>query len=201
MNLSDVLSSIVGALKQTSITEWLIFLTALIYVILAAIENIWCWLFGIISSAFSIYLCYSGKLFLESGLQIFYVGIGIYGWYQWLFGSEEETELKIISYSSSKNSLLIIIGCLVWLPFGFITHRYSTQVMPYLDAFITAFSIIATCMTAKKILENWLYWIIIDTLAIFLYSYRGFYLIAIIYFIDTLLAFIGYLKWRRKLLL
>ena len=201
MHLSDILISIVNAFKQTSVTEWLIFSTSLIYVVLATIENIWCWLFGIISSAFSIYLCYSGKLFLESGLQVFYVIIGIYGWYQWLFGSEEKTELKIMSYSLSINALLILIGCLIWIPFGFIAHRYSTQVMPYLDAFITAFSIVATWMPAKKILENWLYWIIIDTLAIFLYSYRGFYLISIIYFIDTLLAFIGYLKWRKKLLL
>ena len=201
MHLSDILSSIVNAFKQTSVTEWLIFSIALIYVVLAAIENIWCWLFGIISSAFSIYLCYSGKLFLESGLQVFYVIIGIYGWYQWLFGSEEKTELKIMSYSLSINALLVLIGCFIWIPFGFIAHRYSTQIMPYLDAFITAFSIVATWMTAKKILENWLYWIIIDTLAIFLYSYRGFYLISIIYFIDTLLAFIGYLKWRKKLLL
>ena len=201
MHLSDILISIVNAFKQTSVTEWLIFSTSLIYVVLATIENIWCWLFGIISSAFSIYLCYSGKLFLESGLQVFYVIIGIYGWYQWLFGSEEKTELKIMSYSLSINALLILIGCFIWIPFGFIAHRYSTQIMPYLDAFITAFSIVATWMTAKKILENWLYWIIIDTLAIFLYSYRGFYLISIIYFIDTLLAFIGYLKWRKKLLL
>ncbi len=199
MHLSDFLSSIVNAFKQTSITEWLIFITALIYVILAAIENTWCWLFGIISSAFSIYLCYSGKLFLESGLQVFYIGIGIYGWYQWLFGSEVKAELKVISFSLNKNSLLIILGCFIWIPFGFVAHRYSTQVMPYLDAFITAFSLIATWMTAKKIVENWLYWIVIDSLAILLYTYRGFYLIAVIYFIYTILAFIGYLKWKRKL--
>ncbi len=199
MYLTDILSSLSGALKQTSITEWIIFATALIYVVFATIENVWCWLFGILSSTFSIYLCYSSKLFLESGLQVFYVIIGIYGWYQWLYGSKEKTELQIISYSFISNIYLLLIGVIIWIPFGFIAHRYSTQVLPYLDAFITAYSIVATWMTAKKIIENWLYWIVIDSLAIFLYSYRGFYLIALLYFIYTILAFAGYFQWRKKL--
>ena len=198
MSFSDIFNSLLTALKQTSITEWLIFITALLYVAFAAIENILCWLFGIISSALSIYLCYSGKLFLESGLQVFYVIIGIYGWYQWLYGSQEKNKLEVVSYSFNKIFILILIGCLLWIPFGYFAHRYSTQAMPYLDAFITSFSIIATWMTAKKIIENWLYWIVIDALAILLYTYRGFYLIALLYFIYTLLALTGYLQWRKK---
>jgi nicotinamide mononucleotide transporter len=144
-------------------------------------------------------LCYSGKLFLESGLQLFYVLIGIYGWYQWLHGSDEKKELPIISFSIKKNLYLFLIGCIVWIPLGFIAYQYSTQVMPYLDACITAFSLVATWMTAKKIVENWLYWIIIDALAIFLYAYRGFDLIALLYFIYTLLAIVGYFQWRKRM--
>ena len=199
MSYSSISESCYTAFKQTSITEWLIFSTALLYVILAAIENVWCWLFGIISSALSIYLCFTGKLFLESGLQVFYVIIGIYGWYQWLYGSKEKSELRIISFSFLKTLYLVLIGCLLWVPFGFVAHRYSAQVMPYLDAFITAFSIVATWMTAKKIIENWLFWIIIDALAILLYAYRGFYLIALLYIIYTILAFVGYIQWRKKI--
>ena len=192
--------SLLSAFYQTSFTEWLIFITALLYVIFAAVENAWCWLFGILSSALSIYFCYSGKLFLESGLSAFYVAIGIYGWYEWLHGSKEKTELKIISFSFRQNFYLIFISCFIWIPFGYAAHRYSTQVMPYLDAFITAFSLVATWMTAKKIIENWLFWIVIDGLAILLYSCRGFYLIALLYFIYTLLALVGYLQWRKKII-
>lgn len=199
MSVNSITDSLREALQHTSITEWLIFISALLYVILAAIENVWCWIFGILSSAFSIYLCYTGQLFLESGLQVFYVAIGIYGWYQWLHGSEEKTELKIISFSAVKNSYLILIGIILWIPFGFFAHKYSTQAMPYLDAFITAFSIVATWMTAKKILENWLYWLVIDALAVLLYAYRGFYLIALLYIIYTALAFAGYVQWRKKI--
>lgn len=199
MDLSEIYSSVLSAFNATSTTEWLIFISALIYVILAAIENIWCWLMGIISSALSVYLCYTGHLFLESGLNIFYVLIGIFGWYQWLYGSKEKTELPIISYSLKKNSALIVAGLLIWIPFGYTAHKFSTQAMPYLDACITSFSIVATWMTAKKIIENWIYWIVIDALAVFLYGYREFYLIALLYIIYTILAVAGYFSWRRKL--
>ncbi len=198
MILSFFSDSLLSAFYQTSVTEWLIFITAVIYVILAAIENVWCWLFGIISSALLVYLCFTGHLFLESGLNIFYVIIGVYGWYQWLHGSEEKTELSISSFSIQKNIFLIFIGMIIWLPFGYMAHHYSTQVLPYLDAFITAFSIIATWMQAKKILENWLYWIILNGLSIALYAYRGFYLIALLSVIYTLLSVTGYLSWRKK---
>lgn len=206
MQTSEIINAIVLALKQTSIIEWLIFITALAYVLLAAIENVWCWLFGILSSALSVYLCYTGNLFLESGLSVFYVIIGVYGWYQWLHGSKEKTparpsggELEINSFSFTKNLKLISIGIIIWIPFAVFAKQFSTQVMPFLDAFITAFSIIATWMTAKKILENWLYWIVIDALAIILYASRGFYLLSLLYIIYTVLAFVGYIKWKKTI--
>lgn len=213
MLLSDVGGSILSAVRHTSVTEWLIFLFALVYVVLAAIENVWCWLFGILGSALSVYLCYTGHLFLESGLQIFYVFIGVYGWYEWLYGSKnkllknhnerqqsEDTQLHIVSFSFIKTAYLILIGCIIWIPFGYIAHRYSTQVYPYLDAFITAFSIVATWMTAKKILQNWIFWSIIDALALVLYGSRGYYLIALLYCIYTILSIIGYLQWKKRII-
>jgi nicotinamide mononucleotide transporter len=199
MILSQLLPSLLTVLQNTSFTEWIIFITALIYVVLAAVENKWCWLFGVLSSLFSIYLCYSGKLFLESGLQVFYVLIGIYGWYEWQYGSTEKKELKIISIPHSKTLLLVFISCILWIPFGYIAHTYSTQAMPYLDAFITVFSIVATWMTAKKQIQNWLFWIVIDAAAILLYAKREFYLIAILYFIYTLIAIGGYFSWKKRM--
>jgi nicotinamide mononucleotide transporter len=199
MLLSDVTRSILSAIQQTSVTEWLIFIFALVYVILAAIENVWCWLFGIIGSALSVYLCYAGHLFLESGLQVFYVFIGIYGWYEWLHGSKQKSQLHIISFSFLKIIYLILIGCIIWIPFGYSAHHLSTQVYPYLDAFITAFSIVATWMTAKKIIQNWIFWVIIDGLAIVLYGSRGYYLIALLYGIYTILSIIGYLQWKKRI--
>lgn len=196
---SSIYSSIVEAIIQTTFIEWLIFAMALIYVVLAAIENVWCWFFGILASLFSVYLYFSGHLFLESGLQVFYVIIGIYGWYEWLHGSKNKTEPPIISYSFLKLIYLTIIGIIIWIPFGYTAHTYSTQALPYLDAFITAFSIVATWMTAKKIIQNWVFWIVIDGLAVVLYASRSFYLIALLYGIYTILSIIGYLQWKKRI--
>src|ERR1043165_9348140 len=144
MSVQEIIAGIKTALATTSITEWLIFIFAMAYVVLAAIENVWCWLCGIISSILAVYLCFSGHLFLESALNIFYVFIGFYGWYEWLHGSKENKQLPITNRSFRTNLSLIMLGLVIWLPLGFFAHNYSTQVLPYLDAFITAFSIIAT---------------------------------------------------------
>jgi nicotinamide mononucleotide transporter len=199
MNFAGIYEAVISALTSTTLTEWLIFTTAIIYVVLAAFENVWCWLFGIISSASSVYLCYTGHLFLESGLSVFYVIIGIYGWYQWLHGSKENSEITIVHSNFKQNIFLLLIGVIIWIPFGYAAHNFSTQAMPYLDAFITSFSIVATWMTAKKIIENWWYWIVVDALAVVLYTYRGFYLIGLLYIIYTILAAAGYFSWLKKI--
>ncbi|HET6226173.1 MAG TPA: nicotinamide riboside transporter PnuC [Bacteroidia bacterium] len=196
--LSSIYSSLVSAVWQTTFIEWVIFILALVYVLLAAIENIWCWLFGILSSIFSVYLCFTGHLFLESALQVFYIGIGIYGWYEWLHGSKG-AERKIISYPIFKIVYLIFIGIIIWAPLGYVAKQYSTQALPYLDACITAFSIVATWMTAKKIIQNWVFWIVIDGLAVLLYASRSFYLIALLYGIYTVLSLTGYFQWKKRI--
>ena len=200
MSFSEITTSIINAFYQTSAVEWLGFICSLAYIILIAFENSWGWLFGIIASILTVYLCYTGNLFFESGLNIFYVVIGFYGWYEWLYGSEEKKELHITKLSLLRNSYLIILGIIIWIPFAFFAKKYSTQVMPYLDAFITAFSIIATWMTAKKLIENWLYWIILDSFGILLFANRGFYLYALLNIIFISMSVSGYFSWRKKLI-
>ena len=87
----------------------------------------------------------------------------------------------------------------MWLPLGVFAHLYSTQALPYLDAFITAFSIIATWMTAKKVIQNWIFWVVIDALAIYLYASRSFYLISGLYGLYTILSISGYFQWKKKI--
>ena len=199
MTAPEITNSIQTAFIHTSFAEWIIFISALIYILLIAVENKWGWIFGIIASLVSVYLCFTGNLFLESGLNIFYVIIGFYGWYQWQYGSKEKKEIQISRNSKLKNTCLIQLGCLIWIPFALIANKYSTQAMPYLDAFITAFSLIATWMTTKKMIENWLYWIIVDALGIVLFANRGFYLLALLNIIYTSMALAGYFSWRKKM--
>ncbi|MBL7884026.1 MAG: nicotinamide mononucleotide transporter [Bacteroidia bacterium] len=199
MNFSEISHSILNAAAETSAVEWLIFITAILYVLLAGVENSWCWLFGIISSALSVYLCYTGQLFLESILSVFYVVIGFYGWYQWKHGSKEKKELRISSASTKKLCVFFLIGFSFWLPIGVFAESFSTQALPYVDAFVTSFSIVATYMAAKKLIQNWMFWIVIDAVAVYLYAARDFNLIALLYFIYTLIALVGYFSWKKKI--
>lgn len=201
MNFSEIYNSIQTNFIQTSITEWIIFISAIIYILLIAAENAWGWLFGIIASIVSVYLCYTGNLFLESGLNVFYAIVGFYGWYQWLYGSKDKKEIQISENTKLKNGYLILLGCLIWIPFAILAKKYSTQALPYLDAFITTFSLIATWMTTKKMIENWLYWIIVDALGILLFGNREFYLLALLNIIYTSMAIAGYFSWRKKMTL
>ena len=200
MNTSEILKSIQDAFTHTSIVEWAGTICALAYIFLIAFENSWGWLFGILASALYVYLCFTGNLFFESALNTFYVVIGFYGWYQWLHGTKEKKEIQITQLSLLKNSYLILLGIVVWIPFAFFASKYSTQALPYLDAFITAFSIIATWMTAKKLIENWLYWIILDSLGILLFANRGFYLLALLNIVYISMSITGYFSWRKKLI-
>jgi nicotinamide mononucleotide transporter len=194
MQSSGLLDSIAEAVAKTSMLEWIIFFTSLLYVILAAAANVWCWLFGIIASALSIYLAYQGSLFLESWLQLFYVLIGVYGWIMW----KQNSSTKQIRHIRPGEMLTYTMaGGALWLILWYIASSFSSQAMPVLDGFITAFSLIATVLTTKKITENWLLWIIIDICAAWLYYSRGYYLVAVIYVVYTIIAAAGYFKWRK----
>jgi nicotinamide mononucleotide transporter len=200
MSVHEFSETITDALLATTALEWITFITALLYVILATLENSWCWLFGILCSALSVYLSYNSQLFLESGLNIFYVIIGFYGWYQWLRGSKDKKEIPI-TFSGGRSLLYYIAaGTSLWLAFWFLSQRYTSQALPYLDSFITGFSLVATYMTTQKKVENWIFWIVIDALAVYLYASRELYLIAVINVIYTFIAGAGYLSWRKKII-
>ncbi len=168
-----------------------------VYVVLAARENIWCWIFGILSSALSIYLFFLSKLYAESILYFYYVIAGIYGWYAW-HKRKGQNELKISTWKISHHLLAIVLGIALSLLLAWILKTYTDAQMPLVDAHTTIFSFIATYMVTRKKLENWLYWIVIDTVSVGLYASRGLYLYAFLMIIYTIIAISGYLSWRKR---
>ena len=142
-----------------SIIETIAVVLSVLYVILATKQNIWCWAAAGISVVLYIYICFSAQLYPETGLQIFYLLMTFYGYFQW---NKNNGELEIAQWTMGKHLLLILIGAIVAFLMGFYFATYTSAKMPIIDSFTTVFSIIATYMTAKKILSNWLYWIVID---------------------------------------
>lgn len=177
--------------------EYIAFAFGIAYVVLAAQRNAWCWLAGIINCALYVYINLHAQLYYDSLLQVFYVVAGFYGW--WIWHKTEEELFVIERLAITKHLPLIFVGITAALFFGSITYLKLHTYIAFYDAAIFTFSLIATWMTAKKILENWLWWIVIDIAAIFLYLIKGMPITSIQYLAFTLGAGYGYFEWRKKI--
>ena len=186
---------LIEGLKATSTIEWIAVSSSIIYVVLAAKRFILCWFFAFTSSVLFVYLCYMGKLYIEAVLQFFYVVMALVGWLSWKH-SRSDFLIRIWSTDLHVRNILIssFLACII----GFLFDNYTQQASPYVDAFTTCFSLSATYMVAQKILGNWLYWIVIDLVSIYLYAERDYYLSAVQYALFTLLAVYGFWVWQQE---
>lgn len=170
----------------------------LIYLVLLIKERISCWFFGILGSIVSIYLFYSIGLYSESILYIYYVAIGIYGYLLWKKKEDEKDALKVQTINLKKHLLLVVSGIIIAVVIGFYFKMNTDAVNPYLDAFTTVFSFIASFLEAKKILSSWVFWVIINTATIILYVQQSLLLYLLLTIIYVVFSVIGYLEWRKK---
>lgn len=172
-------------------------LFGLAYVILAAKKNIWCWLMGIIGSCLSIYLFWVySKLYAEAILSFYYVVTGVIGWVYW---NKPKAELPVLKVSYIVHLLFVGIG--VGLSFAFyslVTNIFTDAARPLLDSFTTVFSFLATLITIKKWVSNWIYWIVIDAVTAYMYWSRDLNIYSGLMILYTGLAIYGYLQWRKS---
>ena len=171
---------------------------AIAYLILAMLQDKRCWVAWIISSLMYFFVMYSANLYMEALLQIFYIFIGLYGLYQWRFKADKKDALKITTWSVKNH--LIVIGALVFLTSlsGYVLMIYTAAASPFVDAFTTWGAIAASYLVAKKILENWFYWFVIDFVSVFLFISRELYPTALLFIVYLVLVVIGYSAWRKS---
>jgi len=171
---------------------------AITYLILAMQQNIFCWAAWIISSIMYLFVMFSAGLYMESGLQIFYIVMGIYGWIQWNNRSSKNN--LTVSTWPIINHIYILLILIVLVTFsGLILSNLTEAVSPYIDAFTTWGAIIATYMVAKKILENWYYWFVVDFVSVFLFLSRELYTTALLFSIYIILVIFGFIAWRKSM--
>ena len=171
---------------------------AITYLILAMQQNILCWAAWIISSIMYLFVMFSAGLYMESGLQIFYIVMGIYGWIQWNNRSSKNN--LTVSTWPIINHIYILLILIVLVTFsGLILSNLTEAVSPYIDAFTTWGAIIATYMVAKKILENWYYWFVVDFVSVFLFLSRELYTTALLFSIYIILVIFGFIAWRKSM--
>lgn len=174
-------------------------LLAVAYLVLAIRQNIWCWLAAFLSTSIYLVLMFRALLYMEAALQVFYLAMAIYGWHSWRHGPGPDHELPVTSWGRAQHMYAGAAILLLSVVSGAALDSHSDAALPYLDSFTTWGAIVTTWMVARKILENWLYWFVIDSVSIYLYVSRELYLTALLFAVYLVLIVIGYLSWRREL--
>ncbi|PCH53258.1 MAG: nicotinamide mononucleotide transporter [Cellvibrionales bacterium] len=188
---------------ETSPWELLAVLLAIAYLLLALRENSLCWYCALASTAIYTVLFWDVSLLMESGLNAYYMVMAVYGWYYWRRGDGQDKQQSgaadIRSWRLSTHMLAWGLIALLSIISGYLLASNTSAVLPYLDSFTTWGSVLTTWMVARKILENWLYWIVIDGVSIVLYLDRGLYLTSLLFGAYVIIVIFGYLSWRKRM--
>jgi len=197
--LASILETVVAQLTAWTLPEAIAVIFAILYLLLAIRENIWCWICAGISTAIYIWLFMVAKLYMESLLNVFYFGMAIYGWTVWSRGHDGDDELPVAVWPLQVHATaLVIIAALVAVVGTWLRH-YTDAAFPYVDSATTFAAIWATFLVARKILENWWYWLVIDLVSIIVYWSRELELTAMLFAIYVLMIPFGIVSWTRTL--
>lgn len=171
---------------------------ALAYLLLAIRQNTWCWPAALLSASIYLVLLAETGLYVQSALQLFYIATAFYGWWHWQQGKKSDI-LPVKSWAPREH----VWPCLAILAAGslsgFLLSNYTEAVSPWLDAFTGWGSIIATWMVARKILQTWLYWLLIDSVLVYVYLSQELWLTAGLFVIYLVLAMVAYFQWQRSM--
>ena len=196
-NSTTASNVLLAALASMSWLELVAVVLGITYLLLAMKESLWCWYAAFISTAIFLYLFWQVDLVMETALQVYYLIMAVYGWWHWRSGASSTDPLPVSSWSASQHGYALAAVGAATLASGWLLQENTTAALPYLDSFTTWGSILTTWMVARKILENWLYWLVIDGVSIYLYIDRELYLTALLFAAYLIIVIFGYWKWLQ----
>jgi len=186
-------------LARGHVWEILAVVFGIISVYLSTREHIWSWPTALVNVALYFVVFLEAKLYADMGLQVVYFALSLYGWYEWLYGGENRTELHVSRTTRSLGVRLLVIGVATAALLGTILARFTDAALPYLDSATTSTSLVAQWMMTRKILENWAVWAVVDVVYVGMFIYKRLYLTAGLYTVFLVLAVMGFFQWRRSL--
>jgi nicotinamide mononucleotide transporter len=173
----------------------------LVYIFLSIKQHIFTWPVGLITSALYVYVFLVSKFYADMLLQVYYVGVSIYGWYHWLKGNSNSTgQLKVMRTPKKLYLPLILVTTALFAIFLFGLKYYTDSPVPFGDSLTTAMSIVATWMLARKYIEHWLIWIFVDAFSAVLYGFKDLWPTVILFVVYTVMAAMGYRSWKNDLI-
>lgn len=183
----------------TSCVELTGVVLGIVTVYLSARENIWSWPTALVNAAMFTIVFFRTGLYSDFGLQIIYFVLSLYGWYEWLHGGANHSELHVTRTPPRLWLIFLVIGLVSWAVLGAITSRLPNAALPYMDSALVTVSLIAQYMMTKKYLENWILWIVVDVFYVGMFIYKKLNLTSFNYLVYLALAVVGYVAWRRSL--
>ena len=177
--------------------EALAVLFAVTYLLLAVKQDVKCWFAAIISSTLYFFIMYKAGLYMEAWLQIFYIVMAFYGIQQWTVTNNNQSKFIVRSWRWNTHFWVIAIIIILAIITGLLLEKFTNAALPFLDGLTTWGAIITTYMVAKRLLENWIYWFVIDMISIYLFLSRGLFLTAILFCIYLVIIFFGYRSWIK----
>ena len=173
---------------------------SIIYLYLSIKQRVSLWIFGFLCSLLYVVVFFQSKFYADMSLQFYYLGVSAFGWISWKAGKpKNRKELPVKRTTPLSGAIILVIALVLYFLYYFILSKYTDSPLPKADAFTTALSIVATWMLARKMIEHWWLWIIVDSVSAGLYFYRALYPTAILFVIYTIMAIIGYLQWKKSL--
>lgn len=186
---------------MTSVAEIVAVILGVVAVYLSTRQNVWTYPLGIVSVFLYIEIFYDVKLYADMGLQVFFIILQAYGWYEWLYGGENKTALRLSRIPFRTSVISTILVCIGTFVLGYTLHQLTDASLPYVDSLLAVLSMAAQWMLAKKYLENWNAWIAVNVGSIAMYGYKGLYFTMVLYGVYLVLAVMGYRAWKRELAL
>lgn len=197
--MRDTLAGLASQAAAMSVVEAVAVVLAVLYLVLAIRENIACWYAAGASTAIYIRLFFDARLYMESLLNVFYLAMAIYGWWVWRRGQGPKSELPVTSWRLPRHAAALAAIAVLSLFSGFILANWTDARFPYVDSLTTWGAIWATFLVARKVLENWWYWLAIDTASIAIYWARDLSLTAVLFAVYVLLIPVGLYRWRQSM--
>jgi nicotinamide mononucleotide transporter len=197
--LAEFAQAVAEAWRSTNPVELVAVVFGLVSVYLSAREHIVSWPTAIVNVAIFFVLFWKAKLYADAVLQLVYLALSVYGWYEWLYGGAQHTRLRVSRATRRHGLVLVPLFLAGGLGLGAMLDRYTDSPVPYFDALLTAASLAAQWMMTRKLIENWLVWIAADLVYVPMFIQRGLPLTAVQYGVFLILAAIGWNGWRQSL--
>ena len=196
----EIATAALREFEANSAIELIAVALAIAYLILAVKQNIACWYAAFISTSLFLFVFWQVQLYMESGLQVFYLVMAVSGWWLWQKPTDDSVmqnkRRPVRTWRINQHIAAIVFIAAATLVSGYLLADTS-QRLPYLDSFTTWASVLTTIMVARKIIENWIYWFVIDTVSIYLYLDRELYFTAGLFALYLVIICFGYRSWRQ----